>query len=141
MSWGPPLFGRSLRDPAAQDNARKVKRSPAGVAGVAGALGRAAGARGIDFDRCAQQAGPRRPRDWPALGGPLSLVARVVMWVILLAGLLAGLSALDAALPERFARTIFAYLPDVLAALPILAVGVLMARFLARAVLIGSTHG
>lgn len=95
---------------------------------------------GIDFDRRAQHAGLGGLADWPALGGPSSLVARVVMWLILLAGLLAGLSALDAALPEQFARTIFAYLPDVLAALLILVVGVLLARFLARAVLIGSVN-
>ena len=44
--------------------------------------------------------------------------------------------ALDAALPEQFARAIFAYLPNVLAAILILVLGAVLARFLARSVLI-----
>lgn len=96
--------------------------------------------RGMHFDRRTEQMGLGGLADWSALGGPSLVVARVAMWLIVLAGLLAGLSALDAALPEQFARAIFAYLPDVLAALLILVVGTLVARFLARSVLIGSVN-
>jgi hypothetical protein len=96
--------------------------------------------RGLDFDRRAEQHGFGAAADWSMVGGPSLLVARVVMWVILLAGLLAGLSALDAALPDAFARTIFAYLPNVLAALLIVVFGTILSRFLARAALIAAVN-
>ena len=51
-----------------------------------------------------------------------------------------SLSALDAAMPEEFARTMFRYMPNVLAALLILVLGSLLARFLARSVLIGTVN-
>ena len=95
---------------------------------------------GVRFDQRAEQWGLGALADWSAAGGPSTVVARVVTWIIILAGLLAGFSALDAALPEEFARTMFAYLPNVLAALLILAVGSVLARFLARAVLIGTVN-
>lgn len=96
--------------------------------------------RGIQFDQRAEHLGLGAVADWSALGGPSVLIARVVTWIILLAGLLAGLSALDAAMPEQFARAIFAYIPDLLAAMLILVIGAVMARFLARSVLIGSVN-
>jgi hypothetical protein len=96
--------------------------------------------RGMDFDRRAEQLGLGAVADWSAVGPPSVVAARAVMWLILLAGLLAGLSALDAALPEQFARTIFAYLPNVVAALAILVLGAVLARFLARSVLIGAVN-
>lgn len=96
--------------------------------------------RGIEFDRRAELLGLGAVADWSAVGPPSAVAARTVMWLILLAGLLVGLSALDAALPEAFARAIFAYLPDVLAALVILVLGAVLARFLARSVLIGAVN-
>jgi hypothetical protein len=96
--------------------------------------------RGMDFDRRAELLGLGAVADWSAVGPPSLVAARVVMWLILLAGVLAGLSALDAALPEQFARSIFAYLPNVLAALVILVLGAVLARFLARSVLIGAVN-
>jgi hypothetical protein len=96
--------------------------------------------RGMDFDRRAELLGLGAVADWSAVGPPSVMASRAVMWLILLAGLLAGLSALDAALPEQFARAIFAYLPSVLAALAILTLGAVLARFLARSVLIGAVN-
>jgi hypothetical protein len=96
--------------------------------------------RGLQFDQRAEHLGFGAVADWSTVGGPSLLVARVAMWVILLAGLLAGLSALDAALPEAFARTIFAYLPNVLAALLILVLGAILSRFLARSALIAAVN-
>ncbi|HSL21714.1 MAG TPA: hypothetical protein VK886_09270 [Vicinamibacterales bacterium] len=96
--------------------------------------------RGLHFDQRAEHLGLGAVADWSTVGGPSLLVARVVMWMILLAGLLAGLSALDAALPDAFARTIFAYLPNVLAALLILVLGVILSRFLARSALIAAVN-
>jgi hypothetical protein len=98
------------------------------------------GLLGIRFDQRAEQWGLGALNDWPAVGGPSLVVARIVTWVILIAGLLTGLSALDAALPEEFARTVFGYMPDVLAALLILVLGSVFARFLARSVLISTVN-
>jgi hypothetical protein len=96
--------------------------------------------RGLQFDQRAEHLGLGTVADWEAIGGPSLLLARLVMWMILLAGLLAGLSALDAALPEAFARTIFGYLPNLLAALVIVVLGSMLARFLARSVLIAAVN-
>jgi hypothetical protein len=96
--------------------------------------------RGLHFDQRAEHLGFGAVADWSSVGGPSSLVARVVMWMILFAGLLAGLSALDAALPDAFARTVFAYLPNVLAALLVLVLGVVLSRFLARSALIAAVN-
>ena len=95
---------------------------------------------GLGFDQRAEAWGLGALGDWSATGGPSLVVSRIVMWLIIVAGLLASLSALDAALPEEFARTMFAYIPDVLAALLILVVGSVLARFLARSVLIGTVN-
>ncbi len=96
--------------------------------------------RGLHFDQRAEHLGFGTLADWSTVGGPSLLVARVGMWMILLAGLLAGLSALDAALPDAFARTIFAYLPNVIAALLILVLGVVVSRFVARSALIAAVN-
>jgi hypothetical protein len=60
--------------------------------------------------------------------------------MILLLGLLTGLTALDAAIPSEFALSMFRYVPHVLAALLILVVGAILAQFLSRAVLIGAVN-
>lgn len=96
--------------------------------------------RGFQFDERTERLGLGTVADWSAVGGPSLLVARIVMWTIMLAGLLASFSALNAALPEVFARRVFGYLPDVLATLVILVLGSLLARFLARSVLIGAVN-
>jgi len=90
----------------------------------------------VHFDQRAEQWGFGPLAHLSTAGGPSAVVARIVMWLIIVAGLLAGFSALDAALPEAFARTMFAYLPEVLAAVLILVLGSVLARFLARSVLI-----
>jgi Conserved TM helix len=94
----------------------------------------------LRFDQRAEQWGLGTLADWSVAGGPSLVLARVVMWIILIAGVLASFSALDAALPEEFARTVFGYIPNLLAALLILMVGSVLARFLARSVLIGTVN-
>jgi hypothetical protein len=96
--------------------------------------------RGMQFDRNAERWGLDVVADWSAVGGLSTVVARATMWMILLVGLLIGFSALDAALPEAFARRVFAYLPNVLAALLILMLGAILARYLARSALIGAVN-
>jgi hypothetical protein len=95
--------------------------------------------KGLHFDRHAEQMGFTGLVGW-STDGPSVVVSRAVMWLVVAIGLLIGLSALDAALPSQFALTIFHYLPDLLAALAILVVGNLLARFVARSVLIGAVN-
>lgn len=110
---------------------------------VVGVLARAAvlrGLRSLQFDQRIEYVGLGSIADWSVVGGPSMFVARLVMWVIVIAGMLAGLSVLDAALPEAFARSLLGYIPNVLAALLIVAFGTILARFLARSVLIGAVN-
>jgi hypothetical protein len=53
---------------------------------------------------------------------------------------LIGVSAFDAELTALLVRSIFAYVPNILGALLVLLAGSIIARFLARSVLIGSVN-
>jgi hypothetical protein len=93
----------------------------------------------FEFDRRASQWGV------PVGAGSGSATAsvaagRIVYWTIVILGLLTSLTALDATMPTRFAYSVFDYIPDILAALMILLVGVIAARFLERSVLIGAVN-
>jgi hypothetical protein len=96
--------------------------------------------RGLRFDQRAESIGLGSVADWSVVGGPSLVVARIAMWTILIAGLLAGLSALDATFPAEFARSLLNYIPNIFAALLILLLGTVLARFLARTVLIGAVN-
>jgi Mechanosensitive ion channel, conserved TM helix len=94
------------------------------------------GLRGLSFDRRMEQLGIAPP------GGASTTqaVGVAVYWTILVLGLLLSLTALNATIPSRLADTVFAYLPHLVAALLILLLGVVAARFLARSVLIGAVN-
>jgi hypothetical protein len=96
--------------------------------------------RGIDFDRRVQQWGFSSMADWSPSGSPTLLVAGFVFWFIVLVGLLVGVSALNIDLTSILVLRFFGYLPNVLAAGLILIVGTLVARFLARGVLISAVN-
>jgi hypothetical protein len=95
--------------------------------------------RGLDFDRRAELLGLSLA-EWTSSRSGAQLIASAVYWTILALGLLLGLSALDAALPSRFAMSVLQYVPHLAAAMVILLVGGLLARFLSRAVLIGAVN-
>src|SRR5689334_15147931 len=94
----------------------------------------------LDFDQRAKQFGLSMRIDWAWRTSPSLVIARIAQWTILLLGLLIGLTALDAAIPSQFAMSVFGFLPHLLAALFILVLGILVARFLARAVLISAVN-
>ena len=94
---------------------------------------------GLDFDRRAELLGISLA-DWTPSRSASTLMASVVYWTVLALGLLLGLTALDAALPSQFAVSVLQYVPHVVAALAILVVGGIVARFLARAILIGAVN-
>ena len=96
--------------------------------------------RALDFDRRAQQVGLAAVAMWPASANLSLTVARVVYWAILVLGFLASFTALNATIPSRLALSVFEYVPRLAAALLIVVAGILMARFLARSVLIGAVN-
>jgi Mechanosensitive ion channel, conserved TM helix len=96
--------------------------------------------RRFDFDRRAAQWGLPALAEWSPSKSPTLLMARISFWTIVLLGALAGISALDANLTNMLTVRMFAYFPNVVAALFILIVGTFMARFLARGVLISAVN-
>ena len=95
--------------------------------------------RGVDFDRRAERF-RLAVGGWPATATPSLTIARVAFWTILIVGLLASLTALNATVPSRLALSVFEYLPHLLAASAILVVGTVAAQFLARSTLIGAVN-
>ncbi|HYT64895.1 MAG TPA: hypothetical protein VEL51_00650 [Vicinamibacterales bacterium] len=96
--------------------------------------------RGIDVDRRAEQLGISMLTAWSPSRSAADVIAGAAYWTILTLGTLIGLMALDAVALTRFAIRIFEYLPHLLAALLILLVGGVLARFLARSILIGAVN-
>jgi hypothetical protein len=95
--------------------------------------------QGLDFDRRAELLGVSLA-EWTPSRSASKLVATVAYWTVLLIGLLLGLTALDAALLTRFATAVLEYVPHLVAALAILMLGGVIARFFARAVLIEAVN-
>jgi Conserved TM helix len=70
--------------------------------------------------------------------GPTRLISRSVGVLVIVSGFLIGIAAFDFDWTYLFVQKMFAYIPDVLAALLVLFVGNVFARFLGRSVLIGA---
>jgi len=80
--------------------------------------------------------------DWAPSHSPTLLISRVILWVCILAGVAIGISAFDASYSADTQVSLFAlpYLTHLLGAILILFTGNLLARFLARSVLIGAVN-
>jgi hypothetical protein len=94
----------------------------------------------IDFDRLVERWGLAGLADWSPNRSPAKLIAGIFYWFIVLIGLLIGLSALDATLTSTFVFRLLDYLPNVLAAVLIVVIGLIFARFAARGVLISAVN-
>jgi Mechanosensitive ion channel, conserved TM helix len=94
----------------------------------------------IHFDRRVEQWGLAGLAEWSPANSPSLLMAAITFWFIVLIGLLIGLSALDANLTSTFVYRLLNYLPHVFAAVLILVVGLIFARFVARGVLISAVN-
>lgn len=80
--------------------------------------------------------------EWNPTTSPAGVIARATFWAFVLMGLLIGISAFDASY-AAYAALSFNLLPYVthfVSAVAILIVGTLIARFLARSVLIGAVN-
>ncbi len=95
---------------------------------------------GIAFDERLARWGFRSLADWSPDHSPSLLFARAIFWGIVLIGFLIGLAAFDSALTSQLVFVLFTYLPNVIAAAIVLLVGTVVARFLARSVLIGAVN-
>jgi len=104
------------------------------------ALGLRRSLTGIHFDERAKHWGFASPAEWSGSKSPTLLVTRVVSWMIILFGFFIGIASFDATLTSQLAQSAFAYLPNVLIALAVLLAGNIIARFLARSVLIGGVN-
>ena len=78
--------------------------------------------------------------EWSPMKSPSVLVSRFVAALVVVTGLLIGVSAFDAELISLLVRSVFAYVPNVLGAMLVLLAGSIIARFLARSVLIGAVN-
>ena len=96
--------------------------------------------RSVDFDHRVVQWGFPALVQWSSSTSPTQLAIRAVVWTIMLMGLLIGITAFDAALTSQLVLRVFEYVPNVLVALLVLAAGSIIARFLARSVLIGAVN-
>lgn len=96
--------------------------------------------RRFDFDRRAGQWGFSAMAEWSPSRSPTLLMARLAFWAVMLMGGLAGISTLDANLTNLLVIQLFAYLPNAVAGLLILVLGTIMARLLARGVLISAVN-
>jgi hypothetical protein len=94
----------------------------------------------INFDERMLQWGGGTTAGWSGSQSPTVLVTRSVSWLIMFVGILIGISAFDATLTSQLVVRAFEYLPRLFAALVVLILGSVVARFLARGVLIGAVN-
>jgi hypothetical protein len=94
----------------------------------------------VRFDDRVRQWGVPEMAGWEPARKSSTLIAQLSFWIILLLGLLAGVSALDPTLTSVLIVRLFDYVPKVAAAAVVLIAGFLLARFLARSVLISAVN-
>lgn len=95
---------------------------------------------GMRFDERLSLWGVRSVFEWSPGKSPSLLVSRIVFWGIVLIGFFIGVAAFDSTLTSQLVFALFGYLPNVIAAALVLLVGNVVARFLARSVLIGAVN-
>ena len=96
--------------------------------------------RGLDFDAKTERWGWTALADVSPGRSPTRLVVRVARACTVLLGFLVGVAALDASVTTGLVMPVLGYLPDLLTAGLVAAVGLAVARFLARGVLIGAVN-
>jgi len=92
------------------------------------------------FDERVERWGFASLAEWSPMNSPTRFVSRSVGALVILTGFVLGLAALDFQWTYLFVQNIIGYIPNVLAALLVLLVGTIVARFLARSLLIGAVN-
>ena len=96
--------------------------------------------QGVKFDGRLEQWGFGGLAEISPGKSPTKLVCRVTSWIVVLFGLLLGLLAVEDKMIAQLFIQLFNYLPRIIVALAILFFGSLLARFLARGVLVGAVN-
>ena len=80
--------------------------------------------------------------DWSPAHSPTQLISRTAWWLCLLAGIFIGIYAFDASFSGTGTVSVFflPYVTHVVGTVVVLVVGILLARFLSRTVLIGAVN-
>jgi Conserved TM helix len=94
----------------------------------------------LHFDERLGQWGFASLAEWSPMNSPTRLVSRSVAALVMVSGFLIGVSAFDFEWTSLLVQNVFSYIPDVMTALVVLFVGNVVARFLARSVLIGAVN-
>jgi len=94
----------------------------------------------VSFDSRVDKWGFSALREFSPTSTPAQMIARFCFLLILVLGVLTGLSALDSRLPSLLIEQLFDYLPNAVAAVLVMFVGVIASRFLARSVLISAVN-
>jgi hypothetical protein len=94
----------------------------------------------VRFDERLVRWGFPSPAEWSPMKSPSILVSRFLAGLVIMTGLLIGVSAFDAELTSLLVRSVFAYVPNIVGAMLVLLMGNIIARFLARSVLIGAVN-
>jgi flagellar biosynthesis protein FliQ len=79
------------------------------------------------------------PTESPTMS-PVVLISRAIASLVILVGFLIGITAFDAQWTSQIARNALDYIPNILGAVLVFLVGGVLARFLARSVLIGAVN-
>lgn len=92
------------------------------------------------FDERLGKWGIANVSDWSPSNSPTMLVTRIVFWVTVIIGVFVGVAAFDASSAYGISAYLITYVSKVIAAIIVMLVGVIVARFLARSVLIGAVN-
>jgi len=98
--------------------------------------------RGLTWAKFDLRIARKNGTDWSPASSPTEIIARVSFWVCVLLGLVIGVSAFDASYATGTALPIslLPYLTHAVGAALLLIAGILIARFLARSVLISAVN-
>lgn len=94
----------------------------------------------IEFDTRVEKWGIGNVSEWSSANSPTFVFTRIVFWATVVSGLLVGIAAFDAASASGLSAFMVAYISKVLAAIVILLVGIVVARFLSRSVVINGVN-
>lgn len=96
--------------------------------------------RSVRFDARLEQWGFSAVAELSPGRSPTRLLCRVISWLVIVFGLLAGLAAVQVRFTSQLLVQIFAYLPRLVVALLVVFLGSLFARFTARGVLLRAVN-
>jgi hypothetical protein len=94
----------------------------------------------LHFDARVEKSGLANISDWSSAKTPTFLATRVIFWIIVIAGLFVGIAAFDASLSSGLSGYVVTYISRIVAAVVLLMVGMIVARFLSRSVLINGVN-